>query len=728
MDISSQGSEKKFEIGKDEPVIDPDTNKTVMAKACEAYREDFISQMVRFLNGLARGDLSFTPVLKPGDQYTIVLHDQYVPIFDSMEETIRSIKGLIGDAEMLSRSAVEGKLSTRANVAVHKGDYQKVIKGMNDTLDAIVGPITVTSDYVSKFAKGEIPAKVTVEYRGDFNNIKRDLNACIDSLDGLAKAGAVLKGMAENDYSVTVKGTFPGVYGEIATSVNLVEDRILHIEHTVTSISNGDLSELSEYKNIGNGRGRRSDQDELVPSMIRLMESLKALVLDTEMLAKAGIEGRLGTRADASKHKGEYRKVVQDINNTLDAVITPLNEAMRVADAYASGDLTARVSIDTQGDFTRFANSLDRIGDSLVELLKQVNSSIDLVSATSQELASSAEEMNASTEQVSAAIQQISRGAQDQATQVEETAKLMASMSTSVNEATEYTGISSKGAATASGKADAGKIAVESTINKMQEIQKVVDESAKVIAVLGKRSEEIGEIVDVITNISDQTNLLALNAAIEAARAGEQGRGFAVVAEEVKNLAEDSREAAERIAKMIKEVQQETGKAVEAMERGTKTAAEGMNVVTNAGESFIEIAKLTGSFSDSMQKLSKIMDEQKDHAQMAAKSVDGISAISEETASASEESASSTEELTASMEDMTARAQSLAEMAISLKKVAGAFNIGEDVSPAGVAASVPKPQPVAKVIIKKATGTASMKVPSKVQEALSKRGVKTTSG
>jgi methyl-accepting chemotaxis protein len=196
----------------------------------------------------------------------------------------------------------------------------------------------------------------------------------------------------------------------------------------------------------------------------------------------------------------------------------------------------------------------------------------------------------------------------------------------------------------------------------------------------------------------------------------------------VKNLAEDSREAAERIAKMIKEVQQETGKAVEAMERGTKTAAEGMNVVTNAGESFIEIAKLTGSFSDSMQKLSKIMDEQKDHAQMAAKSVDGISAISEETASASEESASSTEELTASMEDMTARAQSLAEMAISLKKVAGAFNIGEDVSPAGVAASVPKPQPVAKVIIKKATGTASMKVPSKVQEALSKRGVKTTSG
>ncbi|MBI0582570.1 MAG: methyl-accepting chemotaxis protein, partial [Methanomassiliicoccales archaeon] len=460
MDVIPQGLEKEQRTGKDELVNDDDAKKIAMIKACEAYREDCISQLVRFLNMLAKGDLSFTPVLKPGDQYTSALHDQYVSIFNSMVETINSIKGLVGDAEMLSRSAVEGKLSTRANVAAHKGDFQKVIKGMNDTLDALTGPITVASDYVSKFAKGEIPAKITSGFNGDFNLVKQDLNACIDSLDGLSKAGAVLKGMAENDYSVTVKGTFPGVYGEIATSVNLVEDRILHIEHTVTSISNGDLNELSDYKSIGNGRGRRSDHDELVPSMIRLMESLKALVFDTEMLAQAGMEGRLEIRADASKHKGEYQKVVQGVNNTLDAVITPLNEAMRVADAYAGGDLTARISIDTQGDFTKFANSLDRIGDSLVELLKQVNSSIDLVSATSQELASSAEEMNASTEQVSAAIQQISRGAQDQATQVEETAKLMANMSSSVNEATEYTGISSKGAAIASSKADAGKVAV----------------------------------------------------------------------------------------------------------------------------------------------------------------------------------------------------------------------------------------------------------------------------
>ena len=139
----------------------------------------------------------------------------------------------------------------------------------------------------------------------------------------------------------------------------------------------------------------------------------------------------------------------------------------------------------------------------------------------------------------------------------------MKEMSTSVTEVVNKANMASQAAGKANDSAGTGKIAVDKTVTKMKEISQVVDESAKVIEILGKRSEEIGEIVSVITGISDQTNLLALNAAIEAARAGEQGRGFAVVAEEVKNLAEDSREAAERIAKMIKEVQSETAKAVE---------------------------------------------------------------------------------------------------------------------------------------------------------------------
>jgi methyl-accepting chemotaxis protein len=270
---------------------------------------------------------------------------------------------------------------------------------------------------------------------------------------------------------------------------------------------------------------------------------------------------------------------------------------------------------------------------------------------------------------------------------------------------------------------------VENTIKKMQEIQKVVVESAKVIESLGKRSEEIGEIVSVITNISDQTNLLALNAAIEAARAGDQGRGFAVVAEEVKNLAEDSREAAERIAKMIKEVQSETARAVEGMQRGTKETAEGMEQVEVTGKAFREISGMAGQFEETMNGFKTEMKTQKDGATKAAKAIDGIASVAEETASASEESAASTEELTASMEDMTARAQALSEMAVNLQRIASQFKIEDSVEVPETeqetkVPSIQPPKPSVKLISNKGKPTT---VPAKVKTALGKRGIEVSS-
>ena len=462
-------------------------------------------------------------------------------------------------------------------------------------------------------------------------------------------------------------------------------------------------------------------------SLVQARNAMRGLVADAELLTKAAVEGKLATRADASKHFGEYRKIVQGVNNTLDAMIRPIEEAMRIADSYAGGDLTARVEIETHGDFSRFGASLDAIGESLTALLVEVNNSVGMVSSTSQELASSAEEMNASTEQVSSAIQQISKGAQSQAARVDETAKAMKEISSSVQEAYTRSMSASEAAKKANDSANSGRATVENTIKKMQEIQKVVVESAKVIESLGKRSEEIGEIVDVITNISDQTNLLALNAAIEAARAGDQGRGFAVVAEEVKNLAEDSREAAERIAKMIKEVQSETSKAVEAMQRGTKETAEGMQFIELTGKAFGDIQGLAATTTAGVIEISNLMNTQKEGTQRAAKSIDGIASIAEETASASEESAASTEELTASMEDMTARAQALSEMSVNLQKIAGQFKIGaEDVS-ARARAEAPRQTAPKKIMAKKAPSNLNRaeeaRMPSKVKEALRKRGI-----
>ncbi len=701
-----------------------DVTKTVRQ---QKYQAGEFQRLSGNLKNLSMGSLDLDLNVTESDDYTKELSQDYQNVNKDLMQVMEAISSMANDTDSLVEATIDGRLTTRADATKHHGVYNKIVVGINDTLDAVTVPLNVAAKYVNDISKGTIPAKITDEYKGDFNVIKNNLNQCIDGLGGLVEANASLQKMAMNDFTVKVSNSHQGIYNEVAIAVNSVQEKIEHVISTLIRISQGNLEDLESYKQLGNGAGRRCQNDMLGPSMIKLMENLKALIADAEMLSRAAVDGKLKTRADASKHQGDYQKIVQGVNDTLDAMIGPIQEAMRIADSYANGDLTARVSIEAKGDFAAFANSLDKIGESMCGLLAEVNNSVSMVSSTSQELASSAEEMNASTEQVSSAIQQISKGAQSQASQVDETAKTMASVSRSVEEAEKRSLKASEGARAASQRANAGVVTVESTIKKMQEIQKVVIESAKVIESLGKRSEEIGEIVVVITNISEQTNLLALNAAIEAARAGDQGRGFAVVAEEVKNLAEDSREAAERIAKMIKEVQSETGKAVEAMQRGTKETAEGMEHVEVTGKAFREISEMSSQFEEMMNTLQIEMKAQKEGATNVAKAVDGIASIAEETASASEESAASTEELTASMEDMTARAQALSEMSVNLQKVASQFKIDEAMQeePEEIASNV-APVYTRKKEIRKSPPKVSrdeVQVPRKVKEALNRRGI-----
>jgi methyl-accepting chemotaxis protein len=388
-------------------------------------------------------------------------------------------------------------------------------------------------------------------------------------------------------------------------------------------------------------------------------------------------DGDFNVDLDIKTGKDEIGDMVDAYKDMLENTAVPLRELSKSAKAIASGDLSQSVNISAKGEVKDIVRSFKMMQSSIKDLVMDIQNTAGVVSTTSEELASSAEEMNASTQEVSSSIQQISRGSQSQADQVESTVNVMKEMSSSVQDVAKRSKATTESAKKTSENAENGRVSVRDTVTKMQEIQKVVKESADIIEGLGKRSEDITQIVNVITNITDQTNLLALNAAIEAARAGEHGRGFAVVAEEVKNLAEDSKEAAERISTMIKEIQIDTTKAVESMQHGTKEVEDGMEVVNKTDQVFGQITSMAMLTNDEIQAISSAADQQESGTEKIAKAIEDIASIAEETASASEESASSTEELTASMEDMTARAQELSEMAIALQRSASKFRIGD---------------------------------------------------
>lgn len=182
----------------------------------------------------------------------------------------------------------------------------------------------------------------------------------------LAESGNVLKRMAVNDHSLKVEGNYTGQTAEIASSVNLVRDRLMHIAESIDRIGKGDTSEYEVYKKIG----RRSDNDRIVPGFTNALGALQALTSDADMLANAAVEGRLETRADATRHNGEYRKIVEGVNRTLDSVIGPLKVAADYVDKISRGTIPEKITDRYNGDFNILKNNINQCIDGLGGLVE----------------------------------------------------------------------------------------------------------------------------------------------------------------------------------------------------------------------------------------------------------------------------------------------------------------------------------------------------------------------
>ena len=343
--------------------------------------------------------------------------------------------------------------------------------------------------------------------------------------------------------------------------------------------------------------------------------------------------------------------------------------------ATNAGDLTTKIDIKSNNELGRLGTTLNDMFSNIAGIINVIRSTADKVNFSAQSLSASTEEMNSITEETSLTVQNIAKSTELQAHKVDETIKEIRNMERSVKQVANSAELAASAATNASETATKGGDAAKEAVEKINTIYNVTNESASIIKHLGERSNQIGEIVDVITDIADQTNMLALNAAIEAARAGEAGRGFAVVADEVKKLAEGSAKAAEEIAVLIQQTQEDTQTAVSSIELGSKEVTEGREVITRTGEALDEIVEVLKSSSDMARRISAATKELSRGMKNVIDSVDGISSSAEKNASSTQETAASMEQMTSSMEDVASSAQKLSDMAIQLREHVGRFKI-----------------------------------------------------
>ena len=360
-------------------------------------------------------------------------------------------------------------------------------------------------------------------------------------------------------------------------------------------------------------------------------------------------------------------------------LLEPLAKVEKFTEDLAAqgGDLTQLIEIQSEDELGRLAASFNKMIDTLHNIIVEVKNTADKVSSSAQGLSSSAEEINASTEEVSSTVQQISQGITTQARRSEETSVIISKMTNAVKQVAQNAKQGAEATKETSELAQSGMEASHLAVKKTMRITDSANQIATVVDKLGERSQEIGRIVEVITNIADQTNLLALNAAIEAARAGEAGRGFAIVAEEVRKLAENSAQAAEQIGSLIRTIQDETSKAVSSVKTATTEVEEGRIIIEKVSQSLEKILAAAEIAATQVGQIAENTGQQTQDSLDAKTAVTEVAAISEESASSIEETSSSVEEMTASMEEMASSAQELAAMSVNLQDLVKRFIIRE---------------------------------------------------
>lgn len=313
-------------------------------------------------------------------------------------------------------------------------------------------------------------------------------------------------------------------------------------------------------------------------------------------------------------------------------IVRRVERVSRIAEQVARGDLTAPQINDDYGDqITVLANSINSMQNNLKKLIS--------------EIASVTEQVNVSASEMATASSNVARGSEEQAHKAEMVAAAVEQMSATIAEIAQQSTAANDQSNAAGQQAQEGIRIMNQAVEGIRNISTVVNDTAESIQGLSARSNEIVEVIKVISDIAEQTNLLALNAAIEAARAGEQGRGFAVVADEVRQLAERTTKATDEVAGFIHAIQGETDTAVQRTEKGTGLVTEGVNLSEAAGEALNSIVSSADTINHMITTIATAAEQQAVAASEMANDVTAISAIAKNSASETTQTENSAQQL-----------------------------------------------------------------------------------
>jgi len=294
---------------------------------------------------------------------------------EKMKQAVNNVaaklQSMTEDVNMLVKAAVEGKLATRADAGKHQGDYRKIVEGVNQTLDAVIKPLNVSAEYVDRISKGDIPPKITDSYNGDFNEIKNNLNNCIDNINALVtETGLLEKAAVEGKLATRADaGKHQGDYRKIVEGVNQTLDAVIKPLNVsaeyVDRISKGDIPP----KITDNYSG---DFNEIKNNLNNCIDNINALVAETGKLIQASAAGMLSVRGDASKHQGDYRKIVDGVNQMLDAILLPIGEGNRILAQVSAGKIDELIAQTYKGDHEKMKQAVNNVAVVLQGLQKEL--------------------------------------------------------------------------------------------------------------------------------------------------------------------------------------------------------------------------------------------------------------------------------------------------------------------------------------------------------------------